>query len=155
MSEIRRLAKALVETRVERFESRHPREEAERRLDAGLARARLAGATLFARQWSAEGQVLEATFAPVPRTQVILRMLSLGIAAAVGVSVWVLANEEGAVRFLMPLFTGLAILALPFVAVALGSQREAEEERIRRAIRVALLDEEERLPPQQRWEDED
>ena len=35
------------------------------------------------------------------------------------------------------------------------AQREAEEARIRKAIRVALLDEEERLPPRQRWPDED
>ena len=40
-------------------------------------------------------------------------------------------------------FAVLGILAFPFVAVALGSQREAEEARVRRAIRRALKDEDE------------
>ena len=64
-------------------------------------------------------------------------------------------HEEGALAFLWPLTTALGILALPFVAVGLNSQREAAEAAIRKAIRVALLDEAERLPPPQRWDDED
>ena len=63
--------------------------------------------------------------------------------------------ERGPAQFMLPLFTVLAILGLPFVALGLASQRDAAESRLRRAIRVALLDEAERLPPPQRWEDED
>ena len=55
----------------------------------------------------------------------------------------------------LPLVTVLAILGLPFVALGLASQRDAAEARLRRAIRVALLDEPERLPPRPQWEDED
>ena len=40
-----------------------------------------------------------------------------------------------------PIAGALAILALPCVFVGLGSQREAEEARILKAIRVALTDE--------------
>ena len=58
-------------------------------------------------------------------------------------------------QFMLPLFTVLAILALPFVALGLSSQRAAAEARITRAIRIALMDEAERMPPQQRWEDEE
>jgi hypothetical protein len=36
----------------------------------------------------------------------------------------------------------LALLAFPFVMVAYGSRREAEEANLRRAIRRAIVDEE-------------
>jgi hypothetical protein len=49
----------------------------------------------------------------------------------------------------------LCILGLPLLTLALNSQREALESRIRRAIRVALLDADEAYPPRQRWPDED
>ena len=82
-------------------------------------------------------------------------MLSLGLTAAVAVSAWAVATQQGPVQFALPLFTVLAILALPFVGLGLASQRDAAEARVKRAIRVALRDEPERLPQQQRWEDED
>jgi hypothetical protein len=40
----------------------------------------------------------------------------------------------------------LAILAFPFVVVAYGSQREAEEATLRKKIRRAIVEEEERRP---------
>ena len=55
----------------------------------------------------------------------------------------------------MPGFTLLCILAMPILTLALNSQREALESRIRRAIRVALLDADAGYPPRQRWADED
>jgi hypothetical protein len=85
----------------------------------------------------------------------LLKALSAGMALAVAASAWAIATQEGALQFLLPLSTVLAILALPFVALGLASQREAEEARIRKAIRVALLDEDESLPPRQRWDDEE
>jgi len=68
-----------------------------------------------------------------------------------------LSSEEagGTTAFLVPMITVLAVLGLPFLVLGLASQREADESRIRKAIRVALMDEEEAFPPMQRWADED
>ena len=157
MSELKRAARALVETRVERFESRHALADSRSRLEGALARIDAAGSSVFTQAWSEhEGRaILEARFAPPPRTQRLLQVLSLGMALAVAVSTWAVATLEGPMQFMLPLFTALAILALPFVALGLSSQREAVESRLRRAIKVALQDEPERMPAPQRWEDED
>jgi len=159
MSEMRRAARALVERRVERIVSLHPVEESKARLAAALARA---GAppthTVFTPTWTADGTraVLEAAYAPAPRTASRLRTLSVVMAIAVAASIWAVATQEdGTLRFLLPLGTAFAVLAVPYIALGLGSQRAAEEAGIARAIRVALLDEEERFPKAQRWEDED
>ena len=157
MSELRRAARALVEKHSERFESRHGLEESKARLAAALDRVGASTSTVFTPAWEMQEArpVLEAQFAPPGRTLRILKVLSLGMTLAVAASAWAIVSQEGALRFLLPLFTVLATLALPFVALGLGSQRAAEEARIRRAIRIALLDEGERLPPPQRWADED
>lgn len=158
MSEMRRAARALVERRVERIESHHPLEESKARLAAALARAELPGNhTVFTTSWTVQGAnaVLEASYAPTQRTSRRLQAMSLGMAMAVGASIWAIVTQEGALRFLLPLSTAFAVLAVPYVALGLGSQRAAEEARIARAIRIALLDEEERFPKAQRWEDED
>ena len=157
MSELKRAARALVATRNERFESRHGLAESKARLEQALARIGAPGPTVFTPTWSeADGRAtLDSRFAPPPGIQRLLKALSLGMALAVASSAWAIATQEGSVQFIVPLFTVLAILALPFVALGLGSQREAAEARIKRAIRVALQDEAERLPAPQRWEDED
>lgn len=157
MSELRKAARALVERRTERIESRHALAESQARLAAALGRAAPHASTAFTPKWStAEGRaVLEASYGPAPRIGRWLKLFSVGMALLVGASAWMIAATEGPGRFLLPLFTAFAILALPYVALGMGSQRAAEEARIAKAIRVALLDEEERLPPPQRWEDED
>jgi hypothetical protein len=157
LSELRRAARSLSETRTERFESRHGLAESKARLDDAIKRIGEDGPTILTPAWREESgrAVLEATFAPPARTQRMLKALSLGMALAVALSAWFVATQEGPAQFVLPLFTVLAILGLPFVALGLASQRDAAESRLRRAIRVALLDEAERLPPQQRWEDED
>ena len=157
MSEMSKAARSLVEERTERFESRHGLAESQSRLAASLARIAGAGATVFTSTWSeADGRaVLQARFAPPARTLRILKVISVAMLLAVAMSAWAIATQEGPLQFVLPLFTFLAVLALPFVALGLASQRDAVEARLRRAIRVALLDEEERMPPQQRWEDED
>jgi len=143
-SETRRIAKGLVERRVERFESRHPLEASQARLASAIAALDLGGATEFTAAWKVEqGKAwLEAHFAPSRRTHRRLQMTSVALTLLVAASIWVVASarEEGALLFLVPLFTVLGVLAFPFVAVGLGSQREADEARIRRAIRQALLD---------------
>jgi hypothetical protein len=157
VSEIRRVARALIERRSERVESRHPLAESQARLGAALEHARLQGATVFTPTWhTGDGRaVLEAAYAPTARVQRLLPVLSMGMAFALAASVWAIATQEGTIAFMIPLLTVFATLALPFVALGLGSQRAAEEARIAKAIRVALLDEEERLPAPQRWKDED
>ncbi len=151
-SETRRAAKALIEHRVERFESRHAAAESKLRLDAALAHARPEGRVVFTPRWELAGPlvVLNAEFAPAPRIQRVLKATSAAMTALVAASAWVLLTprpEGDALTFLLPLITGLVILALPFVFVALGSNREAEEARIRKAIRTALVDEEIGHPP--------
>jgi hypothetical protein len=157
MSEMKRAARALVETRTERFESRHPLGESQARLQAALARMGVERSSVFVPRWSEEGgrAVLEARFEPPPRTLRLLQGFSLGMVLLVAASAWVVVTKEGPLGFALALFTVLAVLAMPLVALGLGSQREAHESRLRRAIRTALLDEPERMPPAQRWEDEE
>ena len=157
MSELKRAARALVETRTERFESRHGLAESRSRLEKALERIDKSGPTVFTPAWSEQDgrAILEVRLEPPQRTRRLLNVLSLAMSVAVGVSAWAIATQEGPLQFMLPLFTVLATLALPFVALGLSSQREAAEARLRRAIRVALLDEPERLPPRQRYEDEE
>ncbi len=156
MSEARRIAKALLAERDESFATRHPVAESEERLARALA-AIPVRAVRLAREWREEegAPKLHVHFAPLARTRLWLQAMSLGLTLLVGCSAWVIASagEQRAMKILLPIFTALAILAMPFVVVALGSRREAEEAQVRRAIRRALLDEE--LPPMQRWSDED
>ena len=154
---MRRVARALVERRSERIESRHPPAESRARLEAALARARLEGASTFTITWQGGNgrAVLEASYAPPASLQRWLRVISILMVLAMAASGWAIATQEGAIAFLIPLLTVFAILGLPLVILGLGSRRTAEEARIAKAIRVALLDEEERLPAPQRWKDEE
>ncbi|MGZ5078501.1 MAG: hypothetical protein ACXWHZ_03035 [Usitatibacter sp.] len=158
-SEMRRSAKALVEHRSERFDSRHTLEESKTRLAAALRKAGITNLAQFTATWRDDDgrAILDAHFAPSPRTQRFLKLASFVMLLLMASCVWVIASaeEDRALRFLVPMCTVLAILGFPFVALALASQREAEESRIRKAIRVALLDEEEKFPAAQRWKDED
>lgn len=145
-SETRRAAKALIEHRVERFESRYGADESRSRLESALANARPEGRVVFTPRWELAGPrcVLNAEFVPPPGIQRFLKATSIAMTALLAASAWVIFTprpDGDALAFLLPLSTGLAILALPFVFVALGSNREAEEARIRKAIRVALVDE--------------
>ena len=139
MSELSRTARALVETRTERFESAFGLEKARARVAAALERARPTGATVAELAWIESPRVaVEVRFSPPASTPRLLKFLSMGMALLVVASAWALLAWDGALRFLLPLFTALAILALPLVALGLGSRRAAEESRIARAIRAAL-----------------
>jgi cytochrome c biogenesis protein CcdA len=145
---MKRAARSLVERRIERFESRHGLDESRERLREALSRARIAEPWPFEARWTdAPGQVvLEATYEPSQRTRAFLMGLSLGFTALLATSVWaVTRTSEGSLRFLMPMFTLLAVLGFPFVTLALASNRDALESRVRKAIRAALLDEDERF----------
>jgi len=138
------MAKALVESRSESYRSRHPLDESNARLESALARIIKPDHNRFELAWKsdAEGLVLEARFAPSGRTQRLLHGISIVLTLLVLSSVWALVapDEERSVRFLVPLLAVLGILGFPLVVMALGSQREAEEADIRKAIRRALTD---------------
>lgn len=154
MSEMRRAARGLVEPRTLTFESRHPLEESQRRFATVLERVPISPAPRAS--WQSTGTVatLSAEFPPSPRTRAFLSGLSLGLAMLVAASAWALLRETGALAFLLPLTTGLAILGFPMLVLALASQREAREATFARAVRAALRDEDAGYPPPKRWEDE-
>ena len=158
MSEMKRAGRALVESRIERFESLHPLAESRARLERAMARARLVPGTQFVPEWREEGgkAVLEARFLPPRGIQALLRAISVLLVALIAASAYeLMTTATGALRLLLPGFTLLCILALPLVTLALNSQREAHESRIRRAVREALLDADPAFPPPHRWADED
>jgi len=143
---------------VERFESAHPLDESRARLAAALERARVKPDASFVARWNDDGgrAILDAEFLPPRGVHGLLRAISVGMLVMVVASVYVvMATTEGAVRFLLPMCTVLVILGFPLFALGLNSQREARESRMRRAIRTALLDAEDRFAPPQRWPDED
>ncbi|HXN14856.1 MAG TPA: hypothetical protein VN878_00680 [Usitatibacter sp.] len=148
-SELRRAAKALVEHKSESFESRHCLEESQARLAAVLAAAVPTRAIEVRWEWKVEGGRvrLQGDFAPAPRTQRFLKTSSGVLALLIAATVWAFLSpeEERIFKFLMPLTTLLAVLGFPLLAAALGSQREAEEARVCRAIRRALVDEAKRV----------
>jgi hypothetical protein len=135
------VALALVGTRTERVASPCDRAESEARLAraiSGPAPRRMR----IARRWVEDAGILqlEIEFSPAPQTQHFLRAASLAMTALIASSLWAIASREDstAVAFLLPLFTVLTILGLPFGVAAMGSQREAEEARYLRAIRNAF-----------------
>jgi hypothetical protein len=147
-SSMRRSAQALVEQRRERFTSRHPELESRRRLEQALTRAGVtAGPPRFETHWRTEEghTILDAVFGPSPRVKAALEVLSIVMLALVVASIFTLASADPPpALYLLVVFTLLAILGAPFVALGLASQREADEAVIRRAIRAALVDGEER-----------
>ena len=157
-TEAQRAARALMDRRVERFESRYPLSESRSRLDGTLSRARLEGRVVFTPQWrDADGKtMLEASFAPPARVGVILKTLSVALTLLILATAWaVLSGAPGSsAAWLLGLSTGLAMLAMPWIFVAMGSSRLAEEARITRAIKAALMDAEEKLPPAKKWDED-
>jgi hypothetical protein len=165
MSESRRLARSLVEPEAITLESRYGRAESIERLRhaAGAFRTELEGervtivadhARLEARwEGGAQDLRLEGQFVPGRTTRFALYGMSLVMTLLMAASAWLLlATEVGTARFLVPLFTVLAVLALPFVFTGMASVAEADRSRIRKALRVALQDEEARY---RKWEQED
>jgi hypothetical protein len=144
-SEMRRAARALVESRVETFASPSAAGPARERLERALAHAGTPRAFVFAGRWAERegGAVYEASFDPAPGTQRFLGGLSALLVALIAASAWALASEGAspAARFLLPFLTGLAIVAMPIAVIAVATRREAEESRVRRAIRAALEEE--------------
>lgn len=156
MSESRRLARSLVEPEPLSMESRFPRAESIERLRRaarafhttveGERVSILAPSARLEARWEgpADDLRLVGEFRPGRRTGLALRILSfifLLLLAASGWLVW--ATETGAARFLVPLLTLLGVLALPFIVTGMASTGEADRSRIKKALRVALRDEQE------------
>ncbi|MEO7811304.1 MAG: hypothetical protein ABIR73_04585 [Usitatibacter sp.] len=148
MSEMRRAARSLVESRTERFRSRHDAGESHRRLAAALETLRSRRAVRFAHAWEEEEgrPVLVATYSPAPKTQRFMSALSLGMALLVAASAWAMLSPEASrsITYLLPIITVLVILGAPLLILAMASNRAAEEAIIGKALRVALAVEEER-----------
>jgi hypothetical protein len=158
MSEMRRAARALVESRVESFESAYDLATSRERLSRALEQAGLRTGPTFRAEWrEAQGRaILDAGFVPSQRTLWLLRGLSLAMVGFIALTVWILMRPgEGPERFLLPLFAVLTVLALPFVTLGLSSARAAQEARLTKAIRVALQDAPDAFAPRQKWVDED
>jgi hypothetical protein len=158
-TEMRRAAQALVADRTESIESLHD-EAGSRRLVAGaLEQAGALRATVHRGAWkTVDGKtVYEATFSPAPRVSFYLQALAIGLTLLLAATAWLFLSGTGTrgTRFLVPLFTLLAFVAMPLAVIGMASHREAEEARVLRAIRVALQDEDPKYPPPQRWKDED
>ncbi|HUQ29038.1 MAG TPA: hypothetical protein VM051_10610 [Usitatibacter sp.] len=149
MSEMRRMAKMLVERRSESFQSRYARDEAARRFEHATAGFSPKGMS-FQTAWREEpGKTwLVVSFAPSRRTRVFLNTASLVLTVMLGASIWSMLarGDAGAEQFLLVLVTVLTVLAFPFVVLGYASQREAEEATLRRKIRRAIVEEEEEKP---------
>jgi hypothetical protein len=144
-SEVRRAASALVARREERFTTRRAAADARERLERALAPMRLTRVTLV-REWqetASGGAELVVRLAPVPSLEKWLGAASLAMLALIAAAVWAVSSESvsRSVAFLIPFAALLAIFSVPLAAAALGSQREGEEARLRKAIRSALADE--------------
>ena len=157
-TEAQRAAGALMERRVERFESLHPMAESRSRLEGALSRARLEGRDVFTPTWSdADGKVLlDAAFSAPSRTRFTLMAFSVVLTLLVAGSVYVFyaPDVRQADKFSIVFLTLVAVMVMPWAAIAMGSNRLAEETRIVRAIKAALMDQEERLPPAKKWDDD-
>jgi hypothetical protein len=141
-SEMRRAAKALVQSRVETFEVAGGADAARERVERTLVGLGTPRALRYAGEWSAvDGRVTyAATFAPDPRTPRILNLIAIVMLALIAGSAWAIATDARSLKFLFPMLAILATLAMPLVVAALAARREAEESRITRAIRGALAD---------------
>jgi hypothetical protein len=146
-SEMRRLAKLLVERRTDAFASRYPRRESEQRVKAAMEGFAPKG-MVYDTAWRDEAGAtfLDVTFAPARGTRWFLNSASLVLATLVGATLWafIAPGEPAGARILIAIVTLLAILAFPFVVTAYGSRRDAEEATLRRRIRRAIVEEEHR-----------
>jgi hypothetical protein len=143
---MRRMAKMLVESRSEAFESRYPADESVKRLERAIAGFTPKGMDFKTAWRDVPGKTwLDVSFAPSRGTRLFLNTASFVFTLMLGVAVWMLLvpDEAPAGRLLVILATALAILGFPFVVLAYASRREAEESTLRKKIRRAIVEEEE------------
>ena len=159
MSEMRRLARLLVERRGETFKSRYPREESVRRVEAALADFKAKGMVYESSWRENEGaSVFDVRFAPSPNTRFFLNSASLMFTLLLAASLWSMfaPGEPVAGRVIIWIATVTGILVFPFVVVAYGSRREAEEATLRRRVKRAIVDDPAEEPKKKSgYDDED
>jgi hypothetical protein len=145
-SEMRRMAKILVESRTESFESRYGREDSVRRVSDAIAGFAPKG-MVYDTSWrdQAGATWLDVSFTPSRGTRFFLNTASavLTLLLAATLASLFLPGEAPAARFLIALVTILGMLGFPFVVVGYGSRRDAEESTLRKRIRRAIVEEEE------------
>lgn len=143
MSEMRRMAKLLVESHDEAFRSRYPREESIRRVESALAGFQAKG-MVYETAWRDAGGAtfFDVRFSPTRGTRVFLNSAGLVFLLLVGASVWgfFAAGEPTGGRVLVWITTVTAILVFPFVVLAYGSRRDAEEATLRRRVKKAIVE---------------
>src|SRR5947199_6149939 len=144
-SEMRRMAKLLVERHTDAFASRYPRTESERRVKAAME-GFAPKAMVYDTAWRDEAGAtfLDVTFMPSRGTQSFLQSASLVAALLLAATLWALMapGEAAGGRILIVIVTLLAILAFPIVVVGYASRRDAEEATLRRRLRKAIVEEE-------------
>src|SRR5438270_14073249 len=94
-SEMRRVAKALVESRSESFATRHSRDESLRRVTSALA-ARMPRTAIVETAWTddGEGLRLHVSFRPARVVRRFLRATSIALMVLVASSAWIFASSE-------------------------------------------------------------
>ena len=146
-SEMRRMAKLLVARRSEAFESRYQRAESEARVNRAIEGFSPKG-MVFETAWRDEPgvSVLDVSFSPSRSTRYFLNSSSAVLTVLLAFTLWALVapGEMPSSRIMIAIFTLGAILAFPLVVVAYGSRREAEESTLRKKIRKAIVEEEEK-----------
>ena len=167
MSETRRLARSLVEPEPITMESRYPRAESlERVRDAarafavsvdGEAVSIAAANASFAGRWDggAGDLRLVGELRPAARYRSRLAAISLTLLAValLAAGAWII--EAPAVqRYSLTITFALAALFMPYLVIGMASAGDSDRARIRKALRVALQDEEERMPQARKWGDE-
>jgi hypothetical protein len=169
MSEARRYAQLIVATRSRDFEGRFALPQAMQRLAAGLANDRPdiddrrvvveTRSVRFEGRWrqGPSGMRLEGRFEPVATARITLAVVSVLLALSLIASARVLMTAgDGPARYLVVVGTVLGVLFfMPMLVYTMGSMREGDESRLERAMRVALEDLEPRMPPPQKWKDEE
>ena len=155
------MARLLVERREEAFQSRYPRDESMRRVDAALEGFKAKG-MLYETAWREESGAtfLDVRFLPTRNTRAFLNTSSLVFVVLLGATAFALLapGEPVAGRVLLAIGTLAAILVFPFVVVAFGSRREAEESMLRRRLKTAIVDEDQEPRKKEKkkgWDDED
>jgi hypothetical protein len=158
MSEMRRMAKLLVERRSESFRSRYPRDESVRRVEDALKGFRTKG-MVYETAWREEAgaSFLDVRFAPSRGTRFFLNSASLVFTALLAASAWALfaPGENGAGRALTWIGTIAGILVFPLVVVAYGSRRDAEEATLRRRVKKAIVDDPAEAPKKSGYDDDE
>src|SRR5262249_53882475 len=107
-SEMRRMAKLLVERRSESFESRYPRDESVKRVERATAGPAPKG-MVYETAWreTPGAPILDVTFSPAPRNRRFLNAMSAALTLLLIATAWamIMPGEPPVSRVLIAIFT--------------------------------------------------